>query len=61
LSSLYSNIGHRSLSYYFLDFLGAWESEEEGLVKARLVADAEAELYQVRNLPESMWTNPDPG
>jgi hypothetical protein len=21
----------------------------------------EAELYQVRNLPESMWTNPDPG
>jgi hypothetical protein len=43
------------------DFLGAWDSEEEGLVKARLVADAEAELYQVRNLPESMWTNPDPG
>jgi len=21
----------------------------------------EAELYQVRNLPESMWTNPGPG
>lgn len=21
----------------------------------------EEDLYQVRNLPESMWTNPDPG